>query len=141
MEPGIRFLVIDDSVDDVALLRSTLEPLGPIEITSIESAQLAMDLLSSHESYCSFDVIVVDWRLPGVAGDQLAKAILGNPAVEGLIPVVILSSKLPPPVSDGLQESGALVLEKPIDLDGYERLAEELCTLANRSKAGVAFTN
>ena len=137
MERGMRFLVIDDSVEDVELLRSALEPLGPVEITSIENGHVAMDLLSNHEHYCSFDVIVVDWRLPGIAGDQLAKAILGNPAVQRAVPVVVLSSRLPPSVSDGLQERGALVLEKPVDLDGYERLAEELCELANRSKAGV----
>jgi CheY-like chemotaxis protein len=131
----MNFLVVDDSAEDIALLRSALKPVAPVEITPIENGHTALQLLSGQRSL-SYDLIVIDWRLPGVTGDQLAKAFLTHPAVNPLTPVVILSAALPPPISEGLHRCGAFVLEKPSDLDGYDKLAVGLCDLAKRSRNG-----
>ncbi len=139
MEGGMKFLVVDDSVEDVALLRSALTTQA--QITPIEDGTQALALLTSVESW-PFDLVVIDWRLPGIGGDQIAREFLRNPVIQQ-VPVVVLSSTLPPPVSHQLQQCGALILEKPIDLDGYDRLAEGLCALAKSSKAktAIALTN
>jgi CheY-like chemotaxis protein len=129
----MKFLVVDDSLNDVALLRSAFPPSECIEITPVESGQTALQLLSKQEDL-SFDLVIIDWRLPGVPGDQVAQAFLAAPRIHSQIPVVVLSSALPPLVSDKLHEHGAFVWEKPLDLDGYERLAINLCELARRSK-------
>lgn len=129
----MKLLIVDDSVDDVALLRSALKSVEPAEITLLENGHAALQMLCSSASW-SFDLIVIDWRLPGMAGDHLAKAVLSSAARPPLTPVVVLSSALPPPLSHNLHECGALVLEKPVDLDGYDRLAASLCNLARQSK-------
>ena len=128
----MKFLVVDDSVDDLALLRSALDP--QVHITPLRSGTQALAFLSTAQS-CSFDLVVIDWRLPGVAGDQVAAEFLSSPMIQQQVPVVVLSSSLPPSVSDKLLGCGALILEKPLDLDGYDRLASGLCDLAKRSKA------
>ena len=129
----MKFLIVDDSIDDVALLRSALKPVEHTEITLLENGHAALQMLSSMKSW-PFDLVVIDWRLPGMAGDQLAKAFLSSPVLHPLTPVVVLSSAIPPPLSHNLHECGALVLEKPVDLDGYDRLAAGLCDLARQSK-------
>ncbi len=129
----MKFLIVDDSFNDVALLRSALEPVEHVEITTIASGLGALQSLNSDEAGV-FDLIVIDWRLPGITGDKLAQAFLKSPTIPSKTPVVVLSSPLPPPVADHLQECGAFVLEKPVDLDGYEVLANRLCDLARQAK-------
>lgn len=129
----MRFLVVDDSVEDVAILRSALTEAGPVEITPVTNGHTALKLLSEGE-HLAFDLIVIDWRLPGIAGDQVATTFLNNPLVRDQVPVVVLSSALPPPINERLLESGAIVLEKAIDLNGYEHLAVVLINLAKQSK-------
>lgn len=129
----MKFLVIDDSLNDVALLRSSFPQVECVEITLIESGQTAMQLVANQE-HLAYDLVIIDWRLPGVPGDQVAQAFLNARQSDTQFPVIVLSSALPPPVSDRLHERGALVWEKPVDLDGYERLAADLCELARRSK-------
>jgi CheY-like chemotaxis protein len=130
---GMKFLVVDDSVEDVAILRSALTEVGPVEITPVVNGHLALKLLSEAERLV-FDLIVIDWRLPGIAGDQVAVAFLNSPLVRTQVPVVVLSSTLPPPICERLVESGAVVLEKAVDLNGYEHLAALLVDLAKQSK-------
>jgi CheY-like chemotaxis protein len=128
----MKFLVVDDSCDDIALLRSALDPVEGVEITAIANGLRALQSLNEQEA-TSFDLIVIDWRLPGMTGDKVAQAFLTSPSVRPQTPVVVLSSPLPPPVADQLKECGALVLEKPVDLDGYEVLATRLCDLARQA--------
>jgi CheY-like chemotaxis protein len=130
---GMKFLVVDDSVEDVAILRAALAEAGPVEITPVANGQLALKLLSEAEQLV-FDLIVIDWRLPGIGGDQVAATFLSNPLVRTQVPVVVLSTALPPPINDRLVESGAVVLEKAVDLNGYEHLAAVLINLAKQSK-------
>ncbi len=129
----MKFLVVDDSLNDVALLRSAFPPLECVEITPVESGQTALHLLSNQEQL-PFDLVIIDWRLPGIPGDQVAHAFLSAPQIHQQVPVVVLSSALPPLVGENLHKHGAFVWEKPVDLDGYERLATSLCDLARRAK-------
>ena len=129
----MKLLVVDDSADDVDLLRSALSTVGAVEITPIDDGRSALQLLSEQEQ-CHFDLIVIDWRLPGIAGDQVAGAFLSNPSVQAQIPVVVLSSPLPGHTTERLREAGAAVLQKPVDLDGYDQLANALFELAKQFK-------
>ena len=70
---AMKFLVVDDSVEDVALLRSALTEAGPVEIIPVVNGHLALKLFSEVEQLM-FDLIVIDWRLPGIGGDQVAAA-------------------------------------------------------------------
>jgi len=141
MDGGLKFLVVDDSVDDVTLLRSALDPR--VDITPLESGTKALTFLSTMQ-HCPFDLVVIDWRLPGVGGDHVAKEFLSSPMIQRQVPVVVLSSALPPALNDDLRGRGALILEKPLDLEGYERLAAGLCDLAatsSRSKSTATVAN
>lgn len=134
----MKLLVVDDNADDVDLLRFALNRVGAVDITPIQSGQLALQLLSAQEHW-PFDLIVIDWRLPGISGEQVAGAFLNSPAVQAQIPVVVLSSSLPRHVSDRLHESGAAVLQKPLDLEGFEHLANVLFDLAKNPKSNGSY--
>ena len=133
----MNFLIVDDSREDVALLRSALHPGEQVEITPIENGSTALQLLADRQCL-PYDLVVIDWRMPGVSGEELAKAFLNSTALRPRIPVVVLSSALPPAVASSLHEDGVLVFEKPSDFDGYERLAAGLCQLAKRPHVGAS---
>ncbi len=130
----MKFLVVDDSLNDVALLRSAFPPSERVEIIPIDSGQTALHLLGNEEQLL-LDLVIIDWRLPGIPGDQVAQAFLNAPQIHQQVPVVVLSSAVPPLVSEKLHEYGAFVWEKRVDLDGYERLAASLCDLARRARS------
>ncbi len=134
----IRLLVVDDNLADVDLLRYALEPLCAAEFTSIRDGRYALDSLPSLDP-TRFNVIIVDWQLPGASGDAVAKAILRQTG--NVRPVVLLSSILPRHLGEELEQLGAIVMEKPVDLDGYDHLAKRIAALASGNfAAGAAAT-
>lgn len=65
-----RILVIEDSKTQALKLRATLEEIGSI-VDVAESAEQGIDL-SSKQSY---DLIIVDYMLPGMNGHEFCRAI------------------------------------------------------------------
>jgi CheY-like chemotaxis protein len=120
-----RVLVIDDNPQDVVLLEEVLATHGSFEITAVHNGRRGLELIEKPELL--FDLILVDWRIPEVPGDQIASAYLRNPA--RVSPLVVLSSAIPSRIRKDLVNQGAIVLEKPMDLKGYESLAERLAAL------------
>lgn len=126
----VRVLVVDDNLAEVELLRSAVAKFGFAELASIQDGRKALE--TTHHDLRQFDLILIDWRLPGLHGDAVAKAFLSRQDQEDAVPVVLFSSGLPPQIADELREAGAVVIDKPIDLDGYDGLAARLAALARR---------
>jgi CheY-like chemotaxis protein len=93
-----------------------------------------MNLLATMEPR-QFDLILLDWRLPGISGDQVAKAYIDRIDRDQRVPLVFLSTAMPPDARAYAHQAGCLVLEKPIDLGGYEELARYLRSLSSREPA------
>ena len=123
----LRILIVDDTPSDVELLTLALEPHGA-EFTRLADGGAARDCLSTLRPG-AFDLVLLDWRLPGVNGDELALEYLARPDRDPALSICLITSALPPGVTYALVEAGAHVLEKPIDLDGYDRLAALLARL------------
>jgi DNA-binding NtrC family response regulator len=67
-----RILIVDDEKKVAFFLREGLEGLGEgYEVTSTESAESALRELDSN----SFDLVVTDFRLPGLNGLQLMERL------------------------------------------------------------------
>ena len=85
MDKRSRILLVEDSETQALLLRSVLEDEG-WEVLGAATAEAALDALNRTVP----DLIVVDYYLPGVRGDELCRQIRQNVATRG-IPILMLT--------------------------------------------------
>lgn len=115
-----RILLADDSPINQAVTRSMLKHLGFAQIDVVEDGGSAVDL-ACRESY---DLILMDCKMPGMDGYQATRAIREREAAsQGRVPIVALSGK----VLDGDRERCLEVgmddcLGKPFELAGLRDL-------------------
>jgi CheY-like chemotaxis protein len=64
--PNARILLVDDNHDGLVVRRSLLEELG-FQVEAAVNGEEALKLLSS----ANFDVVVTDYRMPGMNGAEL----------------------------------------------------------------------
>jgi signal transduction histidine kinase/DNA-binding response OmpR family regulator len=108
---GLKALVVDDIRVNLEIMRRYLESFG-ITVTTAQDGFTAMALLerAEHAGH-PFDLAVIDYMMPEMAGDELARRIRNHPLLAKM-KVMVASS------AGRLGEHGALnldaVLEKPI---------------------------
>src|SRR5690348_2016366 len=86
MPGNVKVLVVDDNPMVLGMLRTALTPLANVSTASDAADALlkAVDDLP--------DLIVTDYRMPGMDGRQLVDRLKSRPATSG-ISVVMLASK------------------------------------------------
>jgi CheY-like chemotaxis protein len=88
---GIRALVVDDNEVNREILRHQLAALG-MSRDEAETGEAALEKLrAAVTAGRSFDIVVLDDRMPRMSGLELARAIRADPALRQL-PLVMLSS-------------------------------------------------
>ncbi len=88
---GIRALVVDDNEVNREILRHQLAALG-MSRDEAETGEMALEKLrAAATAGRSFDIVVLDDRMPRMSGLELARAIRADPALREL-PLVMLSS-------------------------------------------------
>ena len=87
---GRRVLVVDDNATNRKILTAQLGSL--LEVTTAKEATEALDLLrrSSSEDQ-PYHAVILDYKMPGINGLDLARIIRADPALASL-PLVLLSS-------------------------------------------------
>jgi len=85
MEPCQRIMVVEDSETQALKMRYVLEAEG-WEVISASSAEMSLDALNRTVP----DLILVDYHLPGIRGDELCRRIRMNVNTRG-IPVLMLT--------------------------------------------------
>ena len=108
---GLRALVVDDNASNRSILQQHLESLG-IEVVAAEASAAALAALSA-ENGARFDLGLVDDRMPGMDGIQLAKLIRQEPRWSALR-LILLSTR---DDHDSVSQSSryfAAVLTKPL---------------------------
>jgi len=85
-----RVLVVDDDPDLRDVVSAMLEAVG----LTVETAKDAEDALSAVQSSV-FDLLVLDWMLPGKSGLDLCREVRGLPKLEQL-PVLFLTANTSP---------------------------------------------
>jgi CheY-like chemotaxis protein len=85
---GARILAVDDEADALGLLRVILESAGA-EVTTAESAQRALDLLTS----ASYDGVIADIGMPRMDGLELIRRVRQTlPAPANQVPAAALTA-------------------------------------------------
>lgn len=105
---GRRLLIVDDNPTNLHILDAQLTRAGA-HCVLVSSGQAALALLDGRDG--GFDAVLLDQRMPGMGGDELAELLQGHPGTAGL-PRVLLSSTASPAV--GPAGAFAARLNKPV---------------------------
>ena len=103
-------LLVDDEPDVRCVLRMQLER-GGYRVLESETGTHALEIVQK----CNPDLIVLDWRLPGLTGIEVLRRIRGNPFTADLI-VFMITGMDEIEVRQELENLDVFaVIEKPFD--------------------------
>jgi len=71
---GLRVLVVDDSVTSREILRNILNSFG-YEVEAASSGMEALSIIEGAKARPGFDLVLMDWRMPGMDGIECARRI------------------------------------------------------------------
>jgi CheY-like chemotaxis protein len=110
---GLSVLIVDDNATNRRILKEQIQSWGCKSVEA-SSGEKALVLLNSSPTVRRFDLILMDFHMPGMDGLATLEAIRTIPANEN-VPVVLLTSVCVRPTLESMQALGfATVLSKPI---------------------------
>ncbi len=86
---GVRVLVVDDNSVSRDILTEMLR-FFHLEVASAASGPAALNLLETAEP--PYDLVLMDWRMPGMNGDEATQRIHRNPAITHQPKVIIVTA-------------------------------------------------
>lgn len=113
--PGPRLLLVDDEPDILETVSGLLEYVFPgIQITQATQGMQAKELLARQ----GFDLVITDYRMPGMDGAELAKHI--GQAYPDLKAIMLTAYADAGTLADIRRAAPALlILTKPVELDEF----------------------
>jgi two-component system phosphate regulon response regulator PhoB len=88
--PGARVLLVDDERDILEVVGAMLDAVG-LRVDSATSAEEALERVRRR----TYDLVVLDWNLPGMTGIELCRLIRKDPVLATL-PVLFLTAHAAP---------------------------------------------
>ncbi len=86
-----RILVVDDNQTNRIVLTKNVEALGS-RVDSVASGAKALEVLrNAHRAGDSYHLVLLDMQMPGMDGEQTARAIKSDPAVKD-VKIIVLTS-------------------------------------------------
>ncbi len=102
---GLRLLVIDDIPVARELLKEQLSLAG-MNVHSAADAESAMRVIEeAAKKNMPFDMVIVDYVLPGMSGDAFTRSLKSNPKFAG-VPVIMATSLMENDSNDKFSHSG-----------------------------------
>ena len=84
----MKFLVVDDYSTMRRIVKNLLHDLGYANVAEADDGKTALPLLQNG----SFDFLITDWNMPGMAGLDLLKAVRATEKLKKL-PVLMLTAE------------------------------------------------
>jgi len=84
----MKILVVDDYSTMRRIVKNLLQDLGYANVTEADDGKTALPLLENG----TFDFLITDWNMPGMAGLDLLKAVRANERLKKL-PVLMLTAE------------------------------------------------
>lgn len=129
---NLKLLIVDDSKSSRTLLSETLVDLGLESAQARSGIEALENIKEAIENECPYDVVLMDWRMPGLDGLESIRII--NQVINNGLPKFILVSSFDK--SDAVDLSRHLpiedVLEKPVI---PSKLINSLLTITTDSAA------
>ena len=118
---GVRALVVDDNRLNSRVLEVLLARLG-LQVRSVESGRLALALLAAQ----TFDLVVLDLRMPDVGGEQVCRAIRDQFGLQQL-PVIAYTAHCMPEERGRILAIGfSGLLIKPVSFADVKALCSDM---------------
>ena len=130
---NIEILLVEDNVDDVELAIHALrsEKLAN-DITVVRDGEEALDFLFCRGPHAgrSFQkpprVVLLDLKLPRIAGLDVLKAIKGDPRTKAIPVVVMTSSREERDLVESYKLGVNAYVQKPVDFEQFRTLVKDL---------------
>jgi two-component system, sensor histidine kinase and response regulator len=106
-----RILVVDDSPDNVLLVKTILEEEG-YDIIQADSGYAALAQIDQLPP----DLVLLDIMMPGMDGYEVTRRIRDNKALP-FIPILLITAHDQPSVVEGLDLGADDFIRKPVELD------------------------
>lgn len=106
-----KILVVDDSPDNVFLIKTILEEEG-YTVSTAENGASALTQIE--EDAC--DLVLLDLMMPGMDGYEVTRRIRGNTQLE-YIPILLITAHNAPNVAQGLDLGADDFIRKPVTVD------------------------
>ena len=111
---GMRVLVVDDNSTSREILKEMLETMS-FEVTLASSAREGLAKLTEANPGDAFQVVLMDWHMPGLNGLEATRMIRESKSLEPPPKVILITAYGSELMSDQAKEAGLLgVLVKPI---------------------------
>jgi signal transduction histidine kinase len=123
---GKSILVVDDEEDILELIRETLERQG-YKIQTAPDGAAALQELGRHK----YDLIISDWKMPGVNGQQLYQRLLETDPATTKRMIFMTGDVLSEKTEQFLEEQGKVCLTKPFSLADFQRSVGKLIEQQN----------
>ncbi|MCT7966625.1 hybrid sensor histidine kinase/response regulator [Laspinema sp. D1] len=107
-----RILVVDDSPDNVLLVKTILEEEG-YDITQAESGFSALAQIDQSPP----DLVLLDIMMPGMDGYEVTRRIRDPKKKRPFIPILLITAHDQPSVVEGLDLGADDFIRKPVELD------------------------
>lgn len=88
---GLRALVVDDNPTSLEIFQSMLESFS-LEVKLAGSGEEALQEIERTAGKESYDLVIMDWKLPGIDGIETSKRIKNNPKLTKAPPIVLVSA-------------------------------------------------
>jgi len=136
MVPGgakARFLLVEDNPQDARLLveafRETEAHPDVIHCTNAEKAWKALQEALKAPTTHLPHLLLLDLNLPGTSGHELLERMRAVPLLERLPVIILSSSQHQADVQRARGNQATAYMAKPLTMDGYVALAQDLVTL------------
>ncbi|MDJ0798176.1 MAG: HAMP domain-containing sensor histidine kinase [Calothrix sp. MO_167.B12] len=106
-----KILVVDDSPDNVFLIKTILEEEG-YDVTTAENGPTALARVAES----NFDLILLDVMMPGMDGYEVTKRIRENEDIL-FVPILLITAHDSPNVAHGLDLGADDFIRKPVTVD------------------------
>jgi CheY-like chemotaxis protein len=84
----VRFLIIEDNINMIALVRSILQALGAKRVYEAADAKTGLDLIPVVQP----DMIICDWQMEGMTGLELVCLLRDEKSPSPFVPIIMLTA-------------------------------------------------
>ena len=134
----LHVLVIDDSADARLILLEQLHALG-LRAEAVNGAEVGLTALMNADKGDPFDVVLMDWRMPGIDGMEAARRINQDLHLEHVPPVVMITAFGADDARDsGVNAGVASFLDKPVSQSRlWDALVEVIHPVQTDAQSGT----
>jgi signal transduction histidine kinase/CheY-like chemotaxis protein len=132
---GLRVLIVEDNPTNRTILSSQVAGWGSCVATAQDGRQALAALRSAADGGAPYELAIIDMKMPGMSGIDLARAIKADPATAA-VPLVMLSSMASQgEIAAGREAGIAAYLNKPVRQTDLRRVTSEVLGIASSATA------